>query len=441
MATNQLEFREELYIEHLEEASFLYEKRLNWLEDDEVGWQELEEIDLAIDAHLDALIVGDQLALQTCLKQIPNADFGVLHTIVRIICRYRLVHQLTNMWGKIDLEDEDKIKAIADALKWEVSKEMLPYLISVFENQQTELYPVVTPALARCDELAQQRLAASLINAQTKDKLTLLENIYSCKHNLTNENYYHLHHYLQDSDKRIVHQTALILIAFNDNTLNECRSRIRQLPYLFALAGNEQDSQMLLNVAQNGEADADILIALGLTGIFTTVFTLIKYLEHPELSDKAALALNLITGANLYVTEHKADDVKEDELFESELDAFKNNELPKNINGLPFGVAVKKLSTNVEEWESWLKANQNKFFPEGCYRNGHFFSASELLNNLINNQMPTKLRQLAYNELILRYQLTIPFYVDDPIYQQQITINKIYQWIEKNKAQNPDGFW
>ncbi len=37
MAINALVFRKDLYSEHMDEASFLYENRLSWLRDEEVS--------------------------------------------------------------------------------------------------------------------------------------------------------------------------------------------------------------------------------------------------------------------------------------------------------------------------------------------------------------------------------------------------------------------
>ncbi len=42
MALNKLEFYKELYTEHLEEAAFLYEQRLELYLDPEMGWLDLE---------------------------------------------------------------------------------------------------------------------------------------------------------------------------------------------------------------------------------------------------------------------------------------------------------------------------------------------------------------------------------------------------------------
>ena len=55
MALHAKDFREELYVEHLEEAAYLYETRCHWLIDADVSWLDLEENDTRIEAHLDAL--------------------------------------------------------------------------------------------------------------------------------------------------------------------------------------------------------------------------------------------------------------------------------------------------------------------------------------------------------------------------------------------------
>ena len=44
MAISNKEFNIELYQEHLEEASFLYEQRLSLLNDSELSWKEIDDL-------------------------------------------------------------------------------------------------------------------------------------------------------------------------------------------------------------------------------------------------------------------------------------------------------------------------------------------------------------------------------------------------------------
>ena len=51
------DFETELYQEHLEEASFLYEQRLTLFDDIEITWLDIEDFEERFEAHIDALVV------------------------------------------------------------------------------------------------------------------------------------------------------------------------------------------------------------------------------------------------------------------------------------------------------------------------------------------------------------------------------------------------
>ena len=62
-------FHTELYQEFLEEASFLYEQRLVLLDDPEITWKDIGEFEKRFEAQIDALVVGEDLALDVCRTQ------------------------------------------------------------------------------------------------------------------------------------------------------------------------------------------------------------------------------------------------------------------------------------------------------------------------------------------------------------------------------------
>ena len=64
MTQTILDFETELYQEHLEEASFLYEQRLTLFDDPEITWLDIEDFEERFEAHIDALVVGEELALK-----------------------------------------------------------------------------------------------------------------------------------------------------------------------------------------------------------------------------------------------------------------------------------------------------------------------------------------------------------------------------------------
>src|SRR5262245_37604966 len=69
MATTIRDFYIRLYQEYLEEASFLYEQRLTLFDDPEITWKDIHDFEERFEAHIDGLVVGEELALEVCKTQ------------------------------------------------------------------------------------------------------------------------------------------------------------------------------------------------------------------------------------------------------------------------------------------------------------------------------------------------------------------------------------
>jgi len=70
MIQAMVDFSTGIYQEHLEEASFLYEQRLSLFDDPEITWLDIEDFE----AHIDGLVVGEDLALLVCKTQEASGD-------------------------------------------------------------------------------------------------------------------------------------------------------------------------------------------------------------------------------------------------------------------------------------------------------------------------------------------------------------------------------
>ena len=111
MATTIREFNVELYREHLEEASFLYEQRLAYLHDPEVNWPDLRDWEERFEAHIDALVVGGELALEVCRQQAAAGDAGEMHAALRVLCRQDRKDDAFRVLGALDPTDEGAVRA------------------------------------------------------------------------------------------------------------------------------------------------------------------------------------------------------------------------------------------------------------------------------------------------------------------------------------------
>jgi hypothetical protein len=64
-----------------------------------------------------------------------------------------------------------------------------------------------------------------------------------------------------------------------------------------------------------------------------------------------------------------------------------------------------------------------------------------LLKNLECLRTPKRLRQLAYEELVIRYGMNVPFEADMFVSDQMTALAQIDQWVQANNSRFRDGAW
>src|SRR5262245_23691585 len=142
MATSLRQFNIELYEEHLEEASFLYEQRLAYLHDPELTWLDLDSWEERLEAHIDALVVGAELALEVC-KQHCAGDVGELHAAMRVFCRQDRSDLAYAVLQNIDPAEEPVVQAVIDALKAECPPAWHDDLLRIMVGKCKQLVPAL----------------------------------------------------------------------------------------------------------------------------------------------------------------------------------------------------------------------------------------------------------------------------------------------------------
>lgn len=420
-------FKTELYREHLEEAGFQYETRCLWLNDEELSWLELGDIDFAIEAHLDALVLGGAFALKVALEVMPEAESGELHIIVRLFCRHKLIDRLSRLWKTLDFDDKDKTTAVADALKWECPQDWVASLVKVFTTSNAQMFPVLAPAVASFSRSQPHVLLEALSKTRKTDLVEVLTAISRCEPLGSHGTILVL--FADTLPDSILEQALItVMVRGESSVIKQVEGQHQRFPIPFALAGSVEDSRSLIELVQRGVATADVLLAVGLAGNLECIVPLLGYLKHPDLSEHAARALWLLSGAQLYEDVYVPEDLEEADLFEHEIESFRAGERPKNIDELEYGVEVRKLSTDYQVWFSWFQENRAKFIAGNRYRNGNIVSPLELVRNMVEAAMPFRIRQLAYQELQIRYSLSLPFLPDDLLLRQKEHLNAIHAW-------------
>ena len=179
---------------------------------------------------------------------------------------------------------------------------------------------------------------------------------------------------------------------------------------------------------------------MGLLGEISAVEPLLSSLENEGLAEYAAMGLNLITGADLYEDVFIPEEIDEDELFEEELAKIKKGE-PLYPPGEEPGTTITKLSQDPLAWRDWWKENRRGYQPGVRYRSGRPCSPACLIANLTSERSPRLIRQLAYEELVIRYNADYPFETDMWAADQRRILQRYASWAQANARNFQDGRW
>lgn len=437
-----VDFATGIYQEHLEEASFIYEQRLYLFDDPEVTWLDIEDFEERFEAHIDGLVVGEELALEVCKTQAIEGDSGELHAAIRVFCRQNRKDLVLGVLEKLDPEDAESMQAVSDALKHEFPESWHDDFFQMLPEDDQKVIPI----LADLFGYRRMKEGTALLKVLADTPAASLSKLIWSLGRLADEGARApLLKYLQHEDEAVRSATALSLLRLGeqktiDNCLQEAPVQSWALIPL-GLGGNRSAVDVLLEQTRTGNAESHCLMALGLLGDISAIPALLDCLTDSEIAQYAAMALNLMTGAEIYEEAFIPEEIDEDELFEEELEKFRQGEIPTRPDGEPFGTTITRLSQKPEDWQRWWTENKSGFNPGIRYRNGKPYSPACLLENLESEKSPRKVRQLAYEELVIRYGIDFPFETDMLVSQQKQAIAKYAEWIKANGSRFQPGKW
>ena len=130
--------------------------------------------------------------------------------------------------------------------------------------------------------------------------------------------------------------------------------------------------------------------------------------------------------------------------FEAKLEllARLSESLKKNYGDAKVdGITVEMLIERPDVWRQWWKINRTRFQPELCYRLGQPYSPIVLLKILKAPKSPRMLRQIAYEELVIRYGLDIAFETDMFVSRQKVALDHYESLISRRQHEFKPGRW
>jgi uncharacterized protein (TIGR02270 family) len=441
VATSIREFNLELYREHLEEASFLYEQRLDYLHDPEVNWPDLGDWEERFEAHIDALVVGGELALEVCRQQAAAGDAGELHAALHVLCRQDRKDEAFAVLGALDLTDESAIRAAAHALCREAPARWRDSLLDAFQAEER-----FTPLLARV--IGYRRFPAEAIlrsRLGEKPPSGAADVAWALGRIGTPASVSVLSSLLDDEDPHICESAAIALMRLGDDRpLRRAMLEAHTHSWasrVLAVGGSPRSVSVLLGGLKGQASDADAVVALGLLGDLAAVTRLLELLDHDELRVPSAVALNTITGAQLYAPVFVPNEVDPDEFSDEEREAFEKDGTLPTRHGQPYGNWERRPLLDQTGWRVWLEENKHRFARQQRWRMGRLHGPAALVECLKSESSPYAVRSATYEELVVRFGLDVPFEVDLPVVQQRRFLNKIEAWVARHSGTFDEGRW
>ena len=246
--------------------------------------------------------------------------------------------------------------------------------------------------------------------------------------------------YLGADDDLVASTACVAALRLQDETTHHQVSLPSRRPchaIAAGVAGGRDVVRGLLSSLRTAPNQAEVVMALGLSGELSAVRPLLDLLTDAALAEAASEALTVITGADLIEEVFVPDEIDEEELFPAELAAYKERgEVPRRLDGRPFGDVRRRPSHDRAAWEEQLKSTARGFTAGLRYRWGQPCTPVVLLECLESARFPKRYRPWMVDELRIRYGLDLRLETDMPVGYQQRMIERAIQRLR----QQPGGF-
>jgi uncharacterized protein (TIGR02270 family) len=415
----------EIYREHLEEAAALWEQRPADRENPDLTWPDLGDDEARLEAHLDALVLGGDLALAVCRQQALDGDPGELHAALRVFCRHQRGDLVGAALEGVDPDAADALDALCEALAAEMPADWLPGAL------RADLLADPRRLRLAADLAAHRRLpgAALLAALPTAPAGVRASVVRALGRSADGPPLSALTPLLTDADEGVRLEAGLALLRSGapqaaTAVLTAVRTDPALVP-LLALAGRETAIPWLLDVLAHPPAAAAAARALGLLGDPAAVPALVAALVGDAAPD-AARALTLLTGAALTDETFVEDVPDDDERFEDE---------PPPLPGqAPRGTTVVEPCTDPARWGAWWEAHRAAFEGAERFRLGLPAGPAALVASLAAPDMPHGLRVWIAEELVVRHRLPVPFETTWSVARQRAALDAMQAWAQSEPA-------
>ena len=443
MVTSLRQFHVDLYEEHLDEASFLWEQARAVRSQPDLSWVDAGPFEERLEAHVDALMVGGDAALEVCRRRATEGEAGELFVALCVVCRHGDTATFASLLRSVDYAQPERAQAVADALKRELPDAWREHCVRAVAQAQGPLVSVLATVIGY------RRLPQSGAIVDVAGRLTgtpQRQALWAVGRTRPPEAVRAIRPALRSADASVRGAAYRAGLRMHDReVMAELFARPdspQAMPVEISLCGGRAAVPALVAAARQPGAAPEVIDALGLLGDLSAVRPLVELLSVDTLAQAAAEALHVITGAALVTDVQVPDVMSEDEMSEEELAVFRETGArPGRGDGQPYATTVRQLSVARSAWEAWLSANASRFKPDRRYRVGREYSPRVLLDCLVSDTFPKTWRGLVAEELLVRYGIDVPFEPDLPVVAQQRVLSEIAPAVQASESMVEAGRW
>jgi uncharacterized protein (TIGR02270 family) len=306
------EFIREFHEEHLSEIEFLLGQRHRYVRDPEIPWSEVVDLEQRIEAHVDAMCSGGEVALELAREALLSGDDAQVMAGVHVVAAFQETAGAGGLGEVLHTIEEvaaDLLGVWEEVLVLSEHPRAAERTNSLLDSPRPEVRAAAARILGRRHEGSDERLLLLLDDASAEVRISAAVALARLNYRPAVTAIENLLQYVPVSEWEPLTLAALYL--GSPRALRHCRQACQAggelppgFPLLLAVAGEEKDLPVIQKLCAHPKLGSRAIAAVGILGVPSSVPFLIEQLSSDALDVRlaAGAALNLITGANLYVT-------------------------------------------------------------------------------------------------------------------------------------------
>ena len=420
------EFLHEFQEEHLSELEFLLGQRQQYMREPQRPWPEASDLERRIEAHVDAMRASGTVALELAREAMTSGDEAQVMAGVYVVASFQERDGTDGLGEAIhSLEEtaEDLLSVWEEVLVLLEHPRVADRANSLLASPRPEVRAVAARILGRRHEGNAERILPLLDDASLEVRSAAVMALARLDYRPAVTAIENLLQYVPVSDWEPLTFAAMSL--GSPRALKHCRQACQAggelpsgFPRLLAMAGEERDLPILQKLCAHPKLASRAVAAVGILGVPSSVPFLIEHLSSDALEVRlaAGTALNLITGANLYVTMRA---------------------LEEGADGDEPGRMVRLPQTDATTWNEWWDGHVPRFSGSRRFRRGKPLSLGICVEELADPHSPFEVRERAAQELRIHSKQAIGFEPDWPIRRQRAAIDRWQDWWLDHKGSRP----